>query len=208
MKMYNALTIAVIFLALTSACVPRMPSDRAVRPMISEKYGAIVGSIAVPGGINDILLKRYGKPHAPPSTRGAHGHVDDLGNVFFANLGPGTYYMQGFYSGRMFHPLVNNKKEVLNSLITVKAGEITYFGSYVVEYLKTGFFEGAKFTIKPVAEPDEADVLTALGPMLKNRGWDRVVETRLRQLAEKKKPTVPAGSGMNISSRSTTNAVN
>ena len=180
------LLLIIIGFATSADCQAR--DGIRVRPMKSDKYGAIAGHMIAPGGISTLAIFRYGKPHAKPYTKSAFAHMDAHGNFIVENLGPGDYFIAYFRNGpgnSNFNRIGTNRESIKETLVTVKADKISYIGSFEVNNVKRGFFRGS-FDFYRVDTPTEKEVLKSLLTEITMKGWDRLIRERLTEIDDVK----------------------
>lgn len=183
------LTLAAVSLLLLvgfSACGGASPN---LEPVASPESGAVIGSIKVPGGINNVSLLELGKVYAGPFAPPPRGHVYTNGMFVFENLKPGTYFIDAFLSGRNRYSLVTARntaeaeKWVKKYGFEVKPGAIHYYGSLeVTSETGPGFFTAGKFALRRTGRPSEKEILQELMQFTAGSGWEKKFQQRLRRL--------------------------
>ena len=116
---------------------------------------------------------------------GSSGERDTVtftnGEFYSANLTPGLYTVNGFFSGNVFFALEKNLRK---NTFQVEPGRATYAGSYKLSVVKGGLFRRDKGSFDRVDSPqEESRLLQWLAKELGSSGWAPAVKARL---AEKK----------------------
>lgn len=116
-------------------------------------------------------------------------------NIWNMRTHEGVFYMEKFVPGAygvikfgggggMFsspHAYGIPRQNKSMRLIIKKPG-IYYMGAYKYKSVKTGFFEGGKFSIEKVKKPSEKEVLTRIIKFAKGSGWEKKLEAHMRRL--------------------------
>jgi hypothetical protein len=102
------------------------------------------------------------------------------GEFFSANLSPGLYTVNGFFSGNKFFALEKNLRK---NTFQIEPGRIVYAGSYKLNLEKGGLFRRDKGTFDRVDTPDaERQLLQWLAKELAATGWTSGVNARLAEV--------------------------
>lgn len=114
---------------------------------------------------------------------GSSGEKDTVtysnGEFFSANLAPGLYTVNGFFSGSQFFALERSLRE---NTFEVTPGRVTYAGSYKLELTKGGLFRKHKGTFAHIGTPQiERQLLEWLAKELAASGWASTVNARLAE---------------------------
>lgn len=114
---------------------------------------------------------------------GSSGEKDTVtytnGEFFSANLAPGLYTVNGFFSGSQFFALERSLRE---NTFEVAPGRVTYAGSYRLELVKGGLFRKHKGTFARIDAPEtERQLLEWLAKELAASGWASTVNARLAE---------------------------
>ena len=104
---------------------------------------------------------------------GSSGEKDTVtytnGEFYSANLSPGLYAVNGFFSGNKFFAL---ERSLRMNTFQVEAGRATYAGSYKLVLAKGGLFRRDKGTFDRIDSSDaEARLRKRLAQELKGNGW-------------------------------------
>jgi predicted small secreted protein len=124
---------------------------------------------------------------APPSEKPYWnlGGMDD-GLFFHPFLPVGAYQLSSFYGSAFFRGNHEYHFPRQGNVTAIKVGKpgIYFLGSYKYTKVKTGFFEGAKFSIEKTDKPTEAELLTKIleDRDIKKSAWAEKIQARLKQL--------------------------
>lgn len=101
------------------------------------------------------------------------------GEFFSANLAPGIYSVNGFFSGNKFFALERSLRE---NTFEVKPGSVSYAGSYKLMLTKGGLFRNDKGTFSRGDTPQaERQLLEWLAKELAASSWSSSVNSRLTE---------------------------
>ncbi|HKB59503.1 MAG TPA: hypothetical protein VKC56_05585 [Gallionellaceae bacterium] len=163
---------------LLSGCASSSPPRDLDDPTNSLYFGHIDMSDA-PGGVNAADVEQI----APPTKFPYWKPGLRKGLFCLAILPPGSYQVTDFSGGDMVYdfPRQGNPTSV-----RIRKPGIYFVGSYKYVPVKTGFFEGAKFAIKRVNKPTEAELLRRIleYPDIQKSAWKKKIEARLAHLRQ------------------------
>jgi hypothetical protein len=181
--MKQRLWLAYGLIALLAAgCASSGPERDIDDPSNSLVFGYIDMEDA-PTGVDYASLVQV----APPSKTPYWGLAVKKGLFYSAYLPPGSYQLSkfggsGFFAGQ--HEYSFPRQGNQTALRIAKPG-IYFLGSFRYQKVKTGFFEGGKFSIERIDKPSEADLLKRIldeGSGIQKSAWNDRIRARLAQL--------------------------
>ena len=185
--MLRLMLLVVPILTLT-ACGP----SKSVKEMEDPNSSLIFGYIGRDDGPVkfDWVQLRHSKPGAKDIF--IESRADRNGLFYAENLSPGHYQIHRYGWG--VRPLGENvahggggaiftfpKTENLSAM-HIKGPGLKYMGTFMYTRVKTGFFEGGKFTIDRTTTPSEKELLQKLLRYTKNTKWEASVKERLANM--------------------------
>lgn len=131
--------------------------------------------------VTHVVLLRVKPTRMYMGASGERGTVTYTNGEFFsANLAPGLYSVNGFFSGDQFFALERSLRE---NTFEVQPGRVTYAGSYKLELTKGGLFRKHKGTFSRIDAPEtERTLLQWLAKELTSSGWASSVNARLAEV--------------------------
>ncbi|HZV39481.1 MAG TPA: hypothetical protein VFF96_12105 [Pseudoxanthomonas sp.] len=96
------------------------------------------------------------------------------GRFYSPNLSPGTYAVNGFFSGNQFFAL---EKSLRMNTVQVESGRASYAGSYRLQVEKGGLLRRYKGSFERIDAPDaESTLRHSLAAELAGSGWEAALK--------------------------------
>lgn len=164
---------------------PGLAADRNVR--VEPGTGLSFGAFDITESdlaATHVVLMRIKPARMYMGSSGEKATVTYANREFYsANLAPGPYTVNGFFSSNKFFALERNLR---TNTFQVEPGRAAYAGSYKLVLAKGGLFRRDKGTFDRVDSPDqEVRLLRWLGQELKGTGWAPAVAARAAERAGK-----------------------
>jgi len=125
---------------------------------------------------------------APPTDRPYWGTDVRDGLFYTYYLPPGSYKLSTLHGSSFLRGEYQYnfpRQGGGNTTVRIEKPGIYFLGAYKYKTVKTGFFEGAKFGIEPVASPTEAELLQRIldkDPELQKSVWAEKIRSRIARL--------------------------
>lgn len=178
---YSKLFFACLaVVALLSGCSSTGPT-RDINDPTNSLYFGYIDMKDAPSGVGTADIYQIAPPTKYPYwTTG----VDKDGLFYMELLPPGSYQVTQFSGGNTFYTMPRQGNQT--SVRILKPG-IYFVGSYKYVPVKTGFMEEAKFAIKRVNSPTEAELLERIlkNDAIAKSAWKQKIEARLAQLKKR-----------------------